>query len=217
MWKALVYKELRETRGLAALALLAYLFLLYNLIALAVKLGTIASSEIPFVGVGLEGVFIFISVLLATAVGLKQTIGESLGNTWLFLFHRPVERWKLVALKLAVGMTVVLSLMALPILVYAHWAATPGTHASPFEWSMTRNAWQGWLAMTPIYLAAFLVGLRPGRWFGSRLLPLAGTALVTVMIQGFPWWWPAGALAILLLDAWLAAAIFYVAKTRDFG
>ena len=29
-----------------------------------------------------------------------------------------------------------------PFLRYAIWAATPGTHASPFEWSMTLPTWQ---------------------------------------------------------------------------
>jgi hypothetical protein len=70
--------------------------------------------------------------------------------------------------------------------------------------------------MTPVYLGAFLVGARPARWFGSRLLPLAGAGLLVGLIQFLPWWWLLGVLAILLLDAWLVASILYVTKTRDF-
>ena len=216
MWKALAYKELRETLGLTALAILVYLLLVGSLTGLHTFLLNLRSDEIPFAGTGFVGYFVFLSVVLVIGLGLRQTIGESVRGTWLFLMHRPVERWKLVALKLAIGLAACLVSMALPILVYAWWAATPGTHASPFEWSMTLDSWRGWLSMTPLYFAAFLVGMRPARWFGSRLLPLAGAGFLVGMIQVIPWWWLLGVPAILLLDAWLIVSIFDVARTRDY-
>ena len=81
------------------------------------------------------------------------------------------------------GAGLYLAFSAVPILVYAWWAATPGTHAGPFEWSMTLPAWQLWLSITAIYLAAFLVGMRPARWIGSRLLPLVAVGLFVLLLQ----------------------------------
>ena len=39
---------------------------------------------------------------------------------------------------------------------------------------MTVPAFQIWLLMPLVYLGAFASGIRPARWFGSRLLPLVG-------------------------------------------
>ena len=56
-------------------------------------------------------------------------------------------------------------------------AAAPRTHPGPFEWSMTESALRLWLILPLVYLGAFFSGLRPARWFGSRLLPLLSVAL----------------------------------------
>ena len=90
------------------------------------------------------------------------------------------------------------------------------------EWSMTWSSWQAWFSMTPIYLGAFLVGMRPARWFGSRLLPLVGVGLLAYVIAQLMsellaiTWWILGVTAIVVLDAWLIACVFYVARTRDY-
>lgn len=222
MWKVVVYKELRETLGLAALGLAGYVYLvagctgLQGVPAFPVGLFSSGQATIPFVADSFLPMLIPLSVILVIAVGLRQTIGESIHGTWLFLMHRPVARWRLIALKLATGMAICLGLMALSILIYAWWAATPGTHASPFEWALTATSWRAWLSMTPVYLGAFLVGLRPARWFGSRLLPLVGVGLLTSAIQLIPWWWYLGVAAIVLLDVWLVASILHVAGERDY-
>ncbi len=67
-----------------------------------------------------------------------------------------------------------------------------------------------------LYLGAFLTGLRPGRWLGSRLLPIAAAGLLVAVIQYLPLWWVLGLGALVLLSAWLLACIFVVAKTRDY-
>lgn len=229
MWKALVYKELRETLWIAGLALAAYAYIVGSCTgASLIPAGFLFSRSyyrvvVPFVDDDFLATFVQISAALAICVGLRQSLGESRHGTWLFLLHRPVESWKVIAGKLAVGMVICFGAMALPILIYAWWAATPGTHASPFEWSMTRSSWQAWFSITPGYLAAFLVGMRPARWFGSRLLPLVGAGLLAFLIAQWafvnspaPWWWILGVLAILLFDAWLVASIFYVSRTRNY-
>ena len=95
----------------------------------------------------------------------------------------------------------------------------PGTHASPFFWWMTANAWVALGFIAIVYPAAFLTGLRPARWFGTRLLPLAAAgplavapalfSLVHLELLGIP--------AYLLVAACLVALIYCVARTRDFS
>jgi hypothetical protein len=115
-----------------------------------------------------------------------------------------------------VGVTLYLVCAAVPILLYACWAATPGTHASPFFWSMTVTTWKIWLAMPLIYLGAFLSGVRPGRWWLSRLWPLAGLSLVVVLAVG-TWAWPLVGPPLLAIAALLSImSILLVVHTRDF-
>jgi len=37
---------------------------------------------------------------------------------------------------------------AVPMVLYGWWASLPGSHASPFDWSMTADAWSVWLSLT---------------------------------------------------------------------
>jgi hypothetical protein len=133
--------------------------------------------------------------------------------------HRPADRHWLIGIKLLVGMIVYLICAGIPILVYAAWAATPCTHASPFEWSMTVPVWVAWLAMTILYLGAFHTAIRPGQWYRSRLLPLIASALATFAAAGLAFefegsLWPC--LIVLVVDVWLIAMILFAARTRDY-
>lgn len=224
MWKVVAYKELRETFWVAALALAAYGYVVGSCTGIPFipegflgRLGyTTFPGIIPFVTDDFLNGFILVSMGFAVGMGMRQSAGESRHGTWLFLLHRPVGQTKLIAWKLTLGVMICLGVMGLPILAYAWWAATPGTHPGPFEWSMTESAWQVWFSMTAAYLGAFLVGMRPAKWFGSRLLPLVGVWLLASLMQVIPWWWILGVLAILLLDTWLVVSILYVARTRDY-
>ena len=179
----------------------------------------ISMSAVPFVADDFTTKFFLISALFAIALGLRQTMGESIRGTYPFLFHRPIGRRWLLATKLAVGAAVYLICSAVPILVYGWWAATPGSHASPFEWAMTLPAWAGWLAMTLLYLGAFLTVLRPGRWYASKVLPLAAAAFATFVLAGLSYQfdralWPFP--IVLAVDGWLVAMIFFSARVRDY-
>lgn len=231
MLTRLALKELRETLWIAAVALAILLFLTFETMGLSLSgwqdVG--AGYAVPFVTDDFVPLFVTVAGCLAVALGLRQTLLESIFGTYPFLLHRPAARWQLIGTKLLVGLGLYLVFSVVPIVIYACWAATPGTHASPFKWSMTWPAWQVWLAMTMVYLAAFHVGIRPARWLGTRLLPaVAVVGLVGVLMQppwwsmfvaGTPWCWPvrAGVLGVIVLvDVLLAANIFYVAKTRDY-
>jgi len=227
MYKAAALKELREIGGIVLLAVAAYALLTVAAVAPASPLNLLATvgacrsfgMGVPFVNDDFVGTFYFISVVFTIALGLRQPLGESIRGTYPFLLHRPADRRWLIGMKLAVGAAVYLICTAVPILVYGSWAATPGNHASPFEWSMTAPIWGGWLAMTILYLGAFHTAIRPARWYRSRLLPLAASALATIAAAGLAaalegLLWPC--LIVLVVDVWLIAMILFAVQTRDY-
>jgi hypothetical protein len=219
--RALLRKELREVLGIAVAALAGYLALVASLMGARVfdwipgmPHGT---NEVPFIGNEFTPFFTFVSVLLAVTLGFRQSAWESGRGTYLFLLHRPLRRESIFLLKLAVGLGVFLGCTSLPILVYASWATGPSRHPSPFAWSMTEPAWQLVLSLPLLYLGAFLSGLRPARWFGTRLLPLFASVIFVVLVNVVPWWWPLGVLLTLLLYGVLAAIICYMGRVRDYA
>jgi hypothetical protein len=214
MIKAMIIKELRDCQRIALVALAAYLFITVRLIDEDWSRG--GWSPVPFVMDNFLSWFVTISLAFAIALGLGQTLGESVAGTYPLLLHRAATRRWLFGMKLLVGVTLYLVCAAVPILLYACWAATPGTHASPFFWSMTVTTWKIWLAMPLIYLGAFLSGVRPGRWWLSRLWPLAGLSLVVVLAVG-TWAWPLVGPPLLAIAALLSImSILLVVHTRDF-
>jgi hypothetical protein len=216
MWKALAAKECREVGPWALLALVAYLYATLSAVGAPLWPGRGAGqAEIPFLGPSFYFWFVAIGALLAIVLGLRQTVGEAVGGTYQFLLTRPAGR-NALHVKLAVGLATCLGVSAVPIVLYAAWAAMPGTHASPFEWSMTVPAWLAWSSLAVVYLGAFLTGLRPARWRGTRVLPL-GAAIVTALliavghdVAALSWIGTAGTAALL-------AATWWVARTRDFS
>lgn len=223
--RALLGKELREVAGIAAAAVGCYLALAASL--MGAKLfdwipgmpnGT---NEVPFTGGGFQSLFVLVSVVFAVALGFRQSAWESARGTYLFLLHRPVRRDAVFLLKLATGAGVFLACAAAPIVIYGWWASVPGHHAGPFEWSMAKGAVQFALLIPLLYLGAFLSGLRPARWFGTRLLPLVASALVLILLVNLPWlfnlpWWVLG-LLLAALYAGLAVTICHVARVRDYA
>lgn len=217
MLKALALKELRETIGIAAVALI--LFAYFVIVAIGVTLlpwDYGYEDSIPFVAGPVKMNFTLVAGLLAIALGFRQTTWETAFGSAQFLLHRPVARWRLVGVKLAVGAAVLMLSSALPILVYALWAATPGTHASPFEWSMTIPFWQMPVVMTIVYLGSFLSGIRPARWVGTRLAPLASAAFLASVVTLLPCAWGWSLLLVLAVDGLLIASVFFAIQTRDF-
>jgi len=219
--KALAFKELREIFGITAAALGAYVALVTSLMGGKVfdwvpgmPSGT---HEVPFVGGEFLTFYAYVSMGFALALGFRQSAWESAKNTYLFLLHRPISRNAIFLTKLAVGGGVLLLCSSMPIVLYGWWAATPGHHASPFTWSMTASAWQMASAVPVLYLGAFLSGLRPARWFGTRLLPVVATAAILYVLLEFSWWWVLSSGLSLMLSGLLAANVCYVARVRDYA
>jgi hypothetical protein len=221
-----VYKELRETLGIAVLGLAVMLLVATASIGWSPRLfsgfAVGRGGGIPFVGDGFVSQFALAAFGLAAVLGFRQAVVDFTGDAQLFLLHRPVSRERIYLTKLAVGLTLYLLCAAVPIVIYAFWAATPGTHPSPFEWSMTVDAWLAWLAISPVYLGAFLSGIRPAAWFGTRLAPLAAALLplvvntmLSVLLVAF-----SSVLSLMFLIAFnvvLVVLILFVVQTRDFA
>jgi hypothetical protein len=218
--RALVRKELREVFGIAAVALGCYLALAANLMGAKVfdwvpgmPHGT---SSVPFAGGEFTFFFDLVSVVFAVALGFRQSAWESAQGTYLFLLHRPVGRGNVFVVKLATGAGVFLACAFAPIALYGWWAATPGTHPGPFEWSMAGTAARWALLVPLLYFGAFLSGLRPARWLGTRLLPMVASSLFLVVLWNLPWW-VAGLPLAAALYALLGVGICHVAQVRDYA
>ena len=217
MIKALAIKELRESAGLIVLASLCAIGIVGPLIGIAVAPWQNASRENwnPFVNelhLSDQGLFMGI---FALALGLKQTAWERHQGTLYFLLHRPISRKTVFVVKLLIGAAAVLMVNLLLIGLYGWWSATPGNHPSPFFWSMTLPSCKLALSMLLVYLSGFLSGVRPARWFGSRLVPVALGGVCALVINTTQlWWW--GSLAIgLAAVALMLPAIFYHIEVGD--
>jgi hypothetical protein len=218
MLKSLAIKELRESVGIIAIAVLATAYTLAMMTGIRVfpVLNGLANVGIPFVSDGFSTLYVLVIGALSIALGLKQAAGEGRRDTYYFLLHRPASRRSIFATKLAVGAAVVLIVGGLLVLLYAIWAASLGNVPAPFYWSMTAWAWQLWLCMPLLYLGAFLSGIRPARWFGTRLMPLVAGGFATFLIPASPWWWWLPAVALAIAVAIFVVSIFYYAEQRDY-
>jgi ABC-type transport system involved in multi-copper enzyme maturation permease subunit len=222
--RALAWKELREIFIIAAAALAWYLVLMVSATGAEgcnwMPLRGMGTHAIPFIENGdFVIVHTLISALFAIALGFRQSAWELSRGTYLFLLHRPVRRETVFLMKLATGSAVYLICASVPILLYAWWAMLPGHHPSPFEWSMTGPTWRMWFLMLLLYLGAFLSGLRSARWFGTRLLPLAGSIMLLAFVYSWPGtsWWYLGFPLALALCAVFVSNIFFVARVRDYA
>jgi ABC-type transport system involved in multi-copper enzyme maturation permease subunit len=223
---ALVRKEVREIRAFAALALMLYLVYLSNLTGtggplLKVLVGfvpgmNVTPAEIPFVEDNFHSMLFFIGAVLAITLGFRQSAWEPSQGTVQYLLHLPLSRRTIVLTKLLTGIGVVLACTVLPILIYATWAALPRTHPGPFEWMMTGDAFRIWVILPLVYLGAFASGIRPARWFGSRLLPLAAVGIPAMFSYVMPHWWLLGLPLVCLVAAALVSVILWETETRDF-
>lgn len=227
MLKSMIRKEIRELLPITGIAILAQ-FVMVSAEAGVKWLPMMLISglwdmtgTIPFVSDGSFVINFVIGALAAIVLGLWQTMVESRGGTLLFLLHRPISREAILGAKMLVGVILTLLIIWVPILGYAIWAATPGTHASPFYWSMTGWAWKLSLLWPLIYLGAFLCGLRSARWYASRYWPLIA-ALICLPILNLLFWpgsWvglmmPLGVVAVM---AGFVLAILNVGRARDYS
>jgi hypothetical protein len=226
MWLALLRKELTET---VPLGLCAWAFLL-TWVGLETQVGILTMfpfwgwfgihpkeiSSIPFLDTKMHTPLAIAAGFLGAVLAGRQIFFEEQSKAYGFLLPLPVKRSTLFLIKMLVGMVVYFIALLIPVLVYALWAATPGTHPSPFYWSMTWLPIKLAIALTVLYFGWMLTWLRPVKWYGTRLLPLVAViALAFMWAELMDWlWW--GVLLVILTDALLAVSILWVAETRDY-
>ena len=157
----------------------------------------------------------WIAVPFAIALGLSQSIEFNFRSS-LFLLHMPITREQLIRAKLILGGTVLLICFGIPILAISIAYSMP-VHGEPFFWSMTGDLWRVAACSSMVYLAAFLCGIMPTNWFGTRLLPILGICLFGIAIQIIPFWWLAAPPLILFVDWLLLWTILHFAETRDYA
>jgi hypothetical protein len=218
MIRALAVKELREVLPIALLGLVVQLVCVASLTGMQPFADwlQLAHRGLPFQEQVVAPPFAIAGVVLTLLLGFRQTAWESGQGTFKFLLHRPVRRELIFLTKLGTGAGVYLLCTLVPLSLYAAWAVTPGHYPGPFEWSMTGFAWRLCFLMPLVYLGAFLSGLRPARWYGTRLLPLAACGLFAAFLAGFAWWWPLGLLLAVLAYGFLILSVCHVARVRDY-
>ena len=92
--------------------------------------------------------------------------------------------------------------------------------ASPFRWSWTLPTWMVIGIMLPVYVGAFPSGLRPARWFGTRLFPPVTPFLLLHHIFGIFLIFPNTHGDLALSRSWLwpcctgVLAVCYVAQIQ---
>jgi ABC-type transport system involved in multi-copper enzyme maturation permease subunit len=221
MIRALALKELREIFGIGTIALLVFLALVSNMVGLGLFswIGFLPNKTggIPFIDPSYARLFGFLAGAFAVALGFRQSAVEGARGTYLFLLHRPLSRRWLFMTKIGTGLAVYGVCSGIPNLLYAAWAAAPGNHPSPFAWSMTGLTWQLCFLMGLIYLGAFQSGLRPARWYGSRLAPLVVSFAVVPLVLFIPNWWLVGLPLSLVFAACQVSNISYLAQARDYS
>ncbi len=237
MYRALVFKELRELWWTGAVAFLVMGTVVWSEIGPSIDLETLAAirhdiTQVPFRSDDMQLAVTGVACGLAVALGVWQTLGESVRGTWRFLRARPIPFTHLLLIKMASGLGILFVSTGMPFAVYLTWAASEGWHASPFEWQMAAPTFFGWTGSVAVYLAAFLVGIRQARWYGSRLWPAVPVGVLFMLFdQSGSSSSPAAVLYLFMLSfgaSWfsmvevtvvvvtvLFGAILYAASERD--
>ena len=119
MSKALVIKELRETGWIVLLAAGAFAYVWMGLTGHGFLTGSTQRVEtIPFADGQFLGEFEWTVAVFAVVLGLRQSAWETLRGTSVFLLWRPVARGRIFAIKLALGLGLLLGTSGLAILAY---------------------------------------------------------------------------------------------------
>ncbi len=135
-------------------------------------------------------------------LGFLQGLSET-HTTADFFFHRPCSRSRLAIAKLTAGTLLYWIPGILTIgLVTLH--ACFGRFACPFRLWMTAVPLLAWWIGYSFYLAALNAVWQSGKWYGSRLLPLA----IMFVVASFVWYQPTlgvpiGIAALTTVSFWI--------------
>lgn len=228
---AVILKELRSTAwvvGLGAVAFGWFLSELFGVTALTGGSFPANQNVFPLVHPGWLLWYGFLSAAFAGSLGLAMSLNDGVRGTWAFVLFRPISRRAYIGAKLLTGGVLTLVTVAVPVIVYLAWAATPGNLPIPFDWSFAQPVAEacGWAIV--VFLGGFLSGIRPASWWWSRLWPLGATVilglwlwLVSSEVSGFEdeltptptQYWG----LCVIVGAILVTSILHVVDERDFA
>jgi hypothetical protein len=217
MFKALFRKELREflgigVAGLAVSVLVAAMFgplsvpwspdaLNYHNVGWDLGYDSIARTKLELpVPVSSRMYLSALSVLacgMGLLLGLAMSWKEDIKRTWPFLLFRPVTRSQVIGAKLLAALALYCAALAVPFALLAVWCAVPGNTPAPWSADYLYPGLDTLARGLVVLLGAFLSGLRPARWYGTRFAPLAAAALIVVLAAVCPSW-PVSSAALLL-------------------
>lgn len=117
------------------------------------------------------------------ALGLIQIFQDARKGRWQFIAHRPVSRGQLLAGKVIVGIGLYIAATLVPLAIVTLWVSMPGHVPGPFSLDMAEPALAYLIAGLMWYAGGLLVAARKARWIGSRIVPLGGALLGSLLIQ----------------------------------
>jgi ABC-type transport system involved in multi-copper enzyme maturation permease subunit len=208
---ALVKKELREHYPVALLAFVVAWVAVAAAIATLTLLNVDAQYRysgfypgvllrlgvVPLVNPVFLGVFTCTCGVLGTLLGALLTAREEVFHTWSFLLSRPVSRLQVFWAKLVTGTLLYATVLAPPYLALGLWSAVPGNVPAPWHWSFMRGGALGLFLGYALLLGTFACGIRPARWYGTRLVPLVATITAIALLADL--WTPLVCAALYLL------------------
>ncbi len=161
MFRALYKKELKSIFGWLPLLIAINLFLLSKLI------------EFDFLEEPLPAYifknFLIINSIIAAIIGFTQTALEHIRNTNQFLIFRPASPSKILAAKIASGLTVITLSLLIIFLRALYIMNNPEIMPSPWRWSMFNHLFLVYTLICCFYSGALLVGAdNKNRWFGMK-------------------------------------------------
>lgn len=160
----------------------------------------------------------FVAAVFGGALGILQTASESQGDRRSLLLHRPLSPSRIFLAKALTGGGLYLAAMGAPLALFVVQKVIPGHFVPHLPLSMRGMLLLPWLAdiLTGLvyYFAGMLVGLRDGRWYGSRCLGFFAAMLCTLLVWNLAAFWQA-LLAILLFGGLAATAAWGSFLTAD--
>ncbi len=227
MRRSLMRKELMEMLPVVLVAGVIYAgLLLYDIIEFYYLSTALNENQTPLGASGrwsalihrdLFQSFWVVPLGFAVLLGLLQTISDSIQGTWGNLLHLPQGRRWVISTKLLAGSAAYLACSGLFVLGCVLLALSRQTENQPLQWWMVHPLVQFILLGMLLYLGAFLSGLRPARWYGSRLLPLCGCGMLAWGLILIAEWWIYGLLSLLVICGLLVVLILHLGESRDFS
>ncbi len=184
--KPLFFKELRETLRWTPIGMVVVGFLCWQSTPTSFNLyGSLAGQLVRFAGVG--------AALVALAIGLLQSLGDSRTDARGFLLHRPISLRSIFTTKLLAGFVAYWICLAPPLIVTAIRLAILGPDRVPVSPLDLLPLVLSCLVIFMIHPAAMWTVYRTARWLGTRTLPIVFAACgimlaVVLMLESSGWW-----------------------------